>query len=589
MSALLLTALAAATPNKVRRSLDLPDFEAKAGARWKVAVEMPDGTPLHTVVALPKGDGPWPVVFLRSPYPIDRYLDRLCARYVRYAYACVHQNVRGQGASGGSEWDPLRYERADGLAALDWIIEQPWSDENIALMGVSYMAGAQWAMADVLPPQVKTIIPSVFGADMYHNAYEGGLFRHELVTAWMTLIPDRRFRPFAGRFYQRALDHRPRREADQIAAGVTVPWYQEWMDAQERGGEFWQSEELQLTARIPENTTVPVLMMGGWSDIFIGTQLSTWQRLGSQPDSTLVIGPWDHLGRSASDVPLANIDDEIGLQDTYNQARRILDWLDHHLKGRPAVFPVGQTLAYTMGADAWHVAPSWPPPTQPLTFRLGDGDAAGCTAPLTDTDGQPTNYVYDPADPTPSMGGAGSIAGILSPGFEGIPIGLIDQGSLCADRPDMLGWQSDPLAAPVRIAGRVSATLTVSSTAEDTAFNIRIAEVRSDGTVLHVREGIRALSFRRGDDHAVSYTPGEAVSLTIETWPIDFQFQAGSRIRIELASASFPKFEAHTNTAVYWADAVETVPATQTIHAAAITLPAVGEAAMSSADESHQP
>ena len=75
MSALLLTALAAATPNKVRRSLDLPDFEAKAGARWKVAVEMPDGTPLHTVVALPKGDGPWPVVFLRSPYPPQNTVD----------------------------------------------------------------------------------------------------------------------------------------------------------------------------------------------------------------------------------------------------------------------------------------------------------------------------------------------------------------------------------------------------------------------------------------------------------------------------------------------------------------------------------
>ena len=108
MSVLLLTALASATPNQIRRALDLPEFEARAGERYTVSVEMPDGTPLHTRVALPEGEGPWPVLFIRNPYPIDHYLDGVCARYVRYAYACVHQNVRGQGHSGGEIWDPFR-------------------------------------------------------------------------------------------------------------------------------------------------------------------------------------------------------------------------------------------------------------------------------------------------------------------------------------------------------------------------------------------------------------------------------------------------------------------------------------------------
>lgn len=584
MSILLLVSAAAATPNHTRRALDLPDFTHRRGERYSVDVAMPDGVPLDTRIALPKGDGPWPVILIRNPYPIERYLDGICARYVRYGYACIQQKVRGQGDSGG-DWSPFTSERTDGLAALDWVIDQPWSDDNIALMGASYMAGVQWSMADALPPQVKTIIPSVFGLEMYSNAYEGGMFRHELVTAWMTLIPDRRFRAFAGRDYQRALDHRPRIEADTIAAGVEVPWFRAWMEAQEQSVGIWQTPEVIQASTIPEQTTVPVLMMGGWSDIFIDAQLSTWQRLGSQSSSTLVIGPWDHLGSSAADVELANIDDHIGLQDTYNQSRRTLDWLDHHLKGAPAALPVGQTLVYTMGADAWQVADSWPPLTESRVLTAAAGDAADCRAPLASGAAAEVSvrYDYDPTDPTPSIGGAGSIAGVLSPGFDGVPIGLRDQGDLCAQRGDMVGWQTEPLAEAMRIAGPVTATLTVSSSAVDTAFNVRVVEVRPDGKALHVREGIRALSFRDGDEARVAYVPGEVVEVVVDTWPIDFQFQAGSRIRIEVASASFPKFEAHANTDVYWADAVETVVASQEVHGVSVSLPVTTNAVLSEA------
>ncbi len=575
MSVLILTALAHATPAHTRRALDLPDFTDRPGRRFSEDVPMSDGTPLYTRVALPKGDGPWPTILIRNPYPADPYLDAICARYVRYGYACVHQKVRGQGRSGG-EWMPLQHERADGLETLDWLIAQPWSADSIALLGESYLAGTQWAVADVLPEAVKTIIPSVFGLEMYSNVYEGGMFRHELITAWMTLIPDRRFRMLAGRDYQRALRHRPRSEADLIAAGVAVPWYRAWLAAQERSADFWQAPEVLLADSIPTRTTVPVLMMGGWSDVFLNTQLATWASLASQSDSTLVIGPWDHLGGSDADVRLANIDDDIGLQDSYTQLRRTLDWLDHHLKGAPAAYPVGQTVVYTMGADTWQVAPSWPPPTTARTLTAGAGDADTCAALLAEEIGPPVRYDYDPTDPTPSIGGAGSIAGVL-PGFHGIPVGLRDQGDLCASRSDMVGWQTPPLTAPMRIAGPITATLTVSSTAPDTAFNVRIVDVRPDGTALHVREGIRALSFREGDAHRVAYTPGEVVELVVETWPIDYQLSPGSRLRLEVASASFPKFEAHTNTDEYWADAVRTEVATQTLHRVTVSLPLVSD------------
>ena len=582
MILLLLSLTTSASPNSVRRALDLPDFEAEAGERHTVRVPMPDGARLHTRVQLPEGDGPWPTLLMRTPYPMEAYLDRICARYVRYGYACVHQTVRGQGKSDGEVWDPFRHERADGLATLDWLIDQPWSSDNIALFGASYMGGVQWAMADALPPEVKTIIPQVFGVGMYDNAYEGGMFRHELLTAWMTLIPDRRFRAFGGRGYQRALQVRPRMEMDHTAVGTEIPWFRQWLASQEKSAALWQSPEVQEADRAPENISVPVLMMGGWHDIFLRTMVDTWERLATQSMSTLVIGPWDHLGRQATDVPMHNVDDDIGLQDSYLQSRRTLDWLDHHLKGRPAAFPVGRALVYTMGADAWQVTETWPPQTTPTTLVAGSGTAQDCTASLGQAAGQPVQFDYRPTDPTPSLGGAGSIAAILSPGFDGVPIGVRDQGALCEERDDLIGWQSAPVSVPTRIAGRIRADLTVSSTAEDTAFNVRILEQTADGRRLHIRESIRALSFREGDMSRVPYTPGQPVPLTIETWPVDYQLQAGSRIVLQLASASFPKYEAHSNTAVYWADAVETVSATQTIHRAAVTLPVVDDGGVSS-------
>ena len=117
------------------------------------------------------------------------------------------------------------------------------------------------------------------------------------------------------------------------------------------------------------------------------------------------------------------------------------------------------------------------------------------------------------------------------------------------------------------------------SDAPDTAFNVRLLEVRPNGDAIHVREGIRALSFRDGDDARVPYTPGEVVSIEIETWPVEYVFQPGSQLLVQVASASFPKFEAHANTTEHWADAVETVPANQSLHLSdtVVTLPVVAE------------
>ncbi|MFT4976343.1 MAG: putative CocE/NonD family hydrolase [Myxococcota bacterium] len=575
----LLLSLANAGPGHQRRALSLPPFESRSGKQHKITVEMPDGVGLDTRVHLPAGEGPWPVIFIRNPYPMGPILDRDCSLYVRYGFACVWQMVRGRGDSGG-EWAPFIHERADGLAALDWILAQPWSSDSIGMTGPSYLGGVQWAMVGALPPEVKTIVPMVFGVDMYANTYEGGLFRHELVGTFVTLIPDSGFYMLGGSRYQDALRHRPRRELDEVATGEVVEWTAPWMDAQLKSDAYWQSEQVQMITTAPEVIDIPVLLIGGWSDAFLSSQLDTWQRLASRPESTLVIGPWDHLGRSAGDLALNNVDDETGLEDSYFQVARVIDWMSHHLKGTPARYPVGKALTYVTNDDRWAVRDAWPPPTEPLRFSLLAGDADHCAAPLSaDAPAGPdetASYTYDPSDSTPSLGGAGSLAAVL-PSFKGVPPGFVDQGRLCSEREDLLGWVTPPLEAPLHIAGSVTATLAVSSSAPDTAFNVRILDLQPDGTLVHVREGIRALSFRDGDSTRSPYVIGDTVSITVETWPVEYVFQPGSQVMVQVASASFPKFEAHSNTLVYWADAVEVVSAEQTIHlsASSVELPVV--------------
>ena len=139
-----------------------------------VNVPMRDGVKLSTQIYLPEGNGPWPVIVVRDPYSFSQYV--FCKVWVRYGYACVNQEARGRGKSGGT-WYPFVDERRDGIDTLDWILRQPWQNGKLALSGGSYLGVVQWAVAADLPPEVKTFVPIVAHGDVYELAYRGGNFR----------------------------------------------------------------------------------------------------------------------------------------------------------------------------------------------------------------------------------------------------------------------------------------------------------------------------------------------------------------------------------------------------------------------------
>jgi uncharacterized protein len=571
---LLVMALAASGCRSGKR---LPAPTHHAGKPVHLDVPQSDGVKLHTVVRIPKGDGPFPTLLYRAPYPLGAYLNPKCRYFNRHGYACAWQHVRGRHRSEG-EWLPFVNETADGRDTINWMAKQDWCDGNIALLGASYLGAAAWSVADEPPPELKTIIPTVVGTDIFALFYEGGLFRHDIGTAWMSLMPGPDFRYLSGsRHYHRALRHRPRIEMDLVSGGEEFPWFRAWQLSDRRDAPFWQQDFVQRAEEIPAQTQVPVLSIAGWSDAFTGTQIETFRELATKEESTLVIGPWDHLSNVAASVRQRGLNDDIGLWGSYGQQPRVLDWLGHHLRGEPTKYPVGAVVSYVVNGEGWTVHEEWPPPSEPFELAFAPGeDPQRCTGALTIAKSTGTvSWDYDPARPTPSHGGAGVLAGSF-PLWRGAEPGFLKQGRLCERRDDLIGFVSEPLSEPLHVAGNLHGQLKVKTSAPDTAFNIRFLEQRSNGARIHVRETILALSARPDNE---PYEAGSAVTIDLETWPVEYVFEAGSRILIEVGSSSFPKYEAHSNTTEHWALAVETPVAKQhlILEGSSISLPEIVE------------
>ncbi len=545
----------------LRWRLDLPAWSHAAAGERTLRVVMRDGVELNTIVFEPEGRGPWPTVLIRNPYDVP-FIQGWCGIFVRRGYACVYQEVRGQIDSQGV-WEPAVNELRDGEDTLAWLVEQPFQDGHIGLYGPSYLASVQWAMAaQGLPPEVKTLVPLVFGTDMYALAYERGMFRHEILTAWSSVMPGRGFANENREHYQDIVRHRPHVEIDERYLGLQLDWYRDYVTSPGRGDALWTRADAAELLAAPARTQVPVLMIGGWYDIFFASQLDDWNALGARAESKFVIGPWTHLLSTGGDLELAD-----ARGDAW-QWSLVLDWMGHHLRGEPLDQPVGVVESYAIGEGRWHTRENWPPPGHERRLHLSSLAASGeCDggrlAPAAPPAEERVSYTYDPDDPVPMRGGAGSLAFILT---DGGPVHSVLQEGIC-ERADVQSFASAPLDAPLRIAGPIRVGLSVSSDASDTAFTAKLVEVRADGSAFNIRDGITSLAYRGGEWAAQLYEPGSVVPVEIDLWPIEWVVGAGSRLRLDISSSNFPAFHAHPNRAGIWSLQREAEPARQTLHA----------------------
>ncbi len=500
-------------------------------------------------------------------------------------YVVLVQDTRGRFASEG-EWQPFACEGNDGYDTIEWAARQPWSNGNVGIYGSSYNGVTALQAAVAAPPHLKACVAYMTGAN-YHAgwAYSGGAFELGFNFWWaLNLAWDRALRlPEAERLQAfgklmaaakdpwKAVREIPLRDNTALCSAATcsadaehaehAPFWREWLD-HPKYDEFWRSVD--VAARCTE-IQVPVLQIAGWYDGFLQGHLDLNESLKKHPRSEvrdthrLVFGPWDHI-TYMSIRPTAAGEREFGPEAVAGPAgvsELVLEFFEPYLRGEAlksenASQPVQQAVArvryFSMGENQWRETSSWPPSHAKENFflhsqgrantRLGNGELSR-RAP---TDETVDRYVYDPSDPVPTRG-----CRSLAPIF-GSP-GVLDQSEV-EMRDDVLVYSSEVLQDALRIAGPVSLELWISSDAPDTDFTAKLVDVDANGYCAPVAEGILRARYRNGMDREAWLTPGEIVPLSISLLDTAYVFLPGHRLRLEVSSSNFPKFDCNPNAKV---------------------------------------
>jgi uncharacterized protein len=505
-------------------------------------VPMPDGVVLLANRWAPKagGDG-LPVALLRSPYGRGTMIATGMARpLAERGFQVVIQSVRGTFGSGG-QFEPMRNERADGLATIEWITKQPWFGGSIVLTGPSYLGFAQWALGAELPPAVKAMIPNNTESAFTLEFLRPDGLSLETPFGWGVLIDGQERRGAllraltVERKVARALRTLPLGEADTAAVGHRIDYVQDVL-AHDRDDPYWAPlDRRDAVAQV----TIPVSSVGGWYDIFLPGQLRDFQvlqSLGRRP--RLTVGPWTHLSMDGAPV------------------REVIEFGLAHARGEEPP-PRSPVRLYVMGEDAWRDFESWPPAGYaPARYYLEAGGALTDAGPV-DADSGPDRYRYDPADPTPAAGGVRMNRG---------DSGRVDNTALEA-RPDVLTYTTAPLTADTEVIGEVGAEIWFSSSLPSADVFVRLCDVDTSGRSWNVCDGLTRLT-----------GANEPTMAVVALWPTAYRFKRGHRIRVQVSSGAFPRFARNPGTGEPHATAARLLAADQSVYhdparPSAITLP----------------
>ena len=534
-----------------------------------VMVAMRDGVELATDAWIPAVT-PAPTLLVRLPYGKD--LPQLLAyglmpnifALVEAGYAVVYQDCRGTFRSGG-DLVPMLNEAADGADTVAWVLRQPWCDGNIGSYGASYLGFVQWASVSAGAP-VKAIAPAVTTTDYYTAPWysEGGAASWHTVQSWttqMAMVETLRQLgrgsgdpQLLGELAGMMADPQPHLAAmppsRQPAVEKVWPWWGELLSHPARDA-WWQN--LSVLDRA-EQVTVPALHIGGWFDIFVANTARSFTGLRARAGTAaaregqrLIIGPWDHLN-STGVYP----DRKFGLtadaitQDLTGQHVRFFDrWLRDRRGALDGSAPV---KIFVMGIDRWREEQDWPlPGTSYVPYYLhssgrantaaGDGELSTEAPAQTAVD----TFLYDPQRPVPSLGGR-----LMLPSTANAA-GPVDQRPV-ETRDDVLCFTSVVLTEPLEVTGHVSLTLYASSSAPDTDFTGKLVDVFPDGRAIYLTDGIIRARYRKSLAEPEPLTPGHTYQLSLDLSVTSNVFLPGHRIRLEVSSSNFPRFDRNTNT-----------------------------------------
>jgi putative CocE/NonD family hydrolase len=604
------------SPEQIKARWDLENqLQSLAVVERKVMLPMKDGARMAADIYRPRdASGQYPTIFVRTPYNFNYWDVRngvpraMTAELeaVKRGYAYVEINERGHFFSEGN-YDILGPPLSDGHDEIEWIASRPWSNGKVGLIGCSSTAEWQMAVVSTAPKGLATFIPQGFGAGVgrvgpYYeqgNWYRGGAVQMLFIT-WLygeqnqvrpmfppttsqeDLIRVSRSFDLAQQLppvdWSQALRHLPEMDiikavdgphgifADSmpVATGGAMirrapndpAWY--------RGG-LWHDN-------MPIN--LPGLWFMSWYDVSVGPNLAAYNqvRRTAQGDAAnqqyAIIAPTLHCSYKRATENTVVGERSVG-DARYDYDALTYGWFDVFLKGEKSALldTLPRVRYYTMGINRWQSSDTWPPRgAAPMTFYLGSGGKAntlsgdgvlGTRPPGRDA---ADAFAYDPMNPVPSYGGNVCCSGNAVQG------GAFDQRKMEA-RPDILVYSTEPLKEGMEVSGPIDVTLYVSSDAKDTDFTVKLIDVYPDGTAYNLDETIQRMRYREGYDQPPVWMERDKVyKVAFQPMNTSNYFDAGHRIRIEVSSSNFPRFDRNLNTGGDNYDEVSGLVAHNTVH-----------------------
>lgn len=572
----------------------------------KVMMPMRDGVRLATDIYRPKTDHPVPIIFSRTPYNFNSYRDgelvvrtmQTALEAVKRGYAYVVQNERGRFFSEG-EWDILGTPLTDGYDAFTWMAEQAWSNGKIGTIGCSSTAEWQMAVASLNHPAHVAMVPQGFGAGVGRigkyfeqgNWYRGGAGQM-LFTAWLygtqhdpmapklpegisqeDLLRLQKFYDMAPRYprvdWKEGLSHLP---VQDIIRNVDGPKgiYEEMITRKPNSPEWYEGGLFHDNMDFEK----PAFWFVSWYDVSSSPNLALYNHVienAKDPkvrdNQFLVIAPTLHCAFTRATEN--TIVGERSMGDArlpYNDMTYA--WFDYWLKGEAnnVTQEMPKVTYFTMGANKWQYSDTWPPKeAQMVTYfldskgnansRLGDGKLV-TSRPGKDN---PDTFKYDPMDPVNSYGGNVCCTGNAVQG------GSFDQQEMEL-RKDILVYTSEELTEGVEVSGFIEAKLFLSSDVKDTDLTIKLIDVYPDGTAYNLDETIQRVRYREGYEKEVFMESGKVYEVNMTPMSTSNYFEKGHKIRIEISSSNFPRFDRNMNTGGNNYDETEGVVATNSIH-----------------------
>jgi uncharacterized protein len=560
-----------------------------------VAMKTRDGVTLRADIYRPAAEGKYPTLLQRTPYNKDNTAE-FARKAAARGYLVVVQDVRGRYSSEG-EWYTFKHESDDGYDAVEWAAALPNSDGRVGMFGGSYVGATQMLTAIAHPPHLAGICPVVTASNYHENwTYQGGAFEQWFNESWTTgLAQDTLGRVIRDNTNARVgaavlplknypLFNIPAPQNTAALTGALAPYFLDWL-AHPTYDDYWKQWSIEENF---DKIQVSALTIAAWYDIFQGGSLRNY------------LGMREHAGNDAARKGqrlLVTIGGHagggrhIGAVDfgpaaaEFDENEITLRWYNYLFKGEQNEFAGKPVRIFVMGKNEWRDEDAWPLKRAKETrYSLYSGNAANGAARngallepgvLTRTSGSPSDtFTYDPANPVPTTGGPLCCDG------QHLAAGPRDQKEVEA-RPDVLVYSTEPLAEDLEVTGPVTLDLFAKTSAADTDFTAKLVDVGPDGSAINLTEGILRARYRESTTGAPKpITPGEVYEYKIDLWSTSNVFLKGHRIRLEVSSSNFPRFDRNLNTGKDDASDGEMVKATNTVlhdaaHPSALILPVV--------------